>query len=154
MDTERTVGTVMVVDDDENIRKVLAHWVAEAGHTVKVAADADAALQMLDSESVDVAVCDIRMPGHDGIWLMDRIRAQHPEVAVVVATGLMEMDPMVTLRPGVVGYIVKPFGKRDVADMVHLGLMERARLSTSAAGTRELSEGSLDHIELTSNSVN
>ena len=134
---------------DLNIRKVLAHWVAEAGHTVKVAADADAALQMLDSEPVDVAVCDIRMPGHDGIWLMDRIRAQHPDVAVVVATGLMEMDPMVTLRPGVVGYIVKPFGKRDVADMVHLGLMERARLSSVGAGAaaRELPDESLDHIE-------
>ena len=56
MDTERTVGTVMVVDDDENIRKVLAHWVAEAGHTVKLAADADAALRLLDAEPVDVAV--------------------------------------------------------------------------------------------------
>jgi DNA-binding NtrC family response regulator len=145
----------MVVDDDENIRKVLAHWVAEAGHTVKVAADADAALKMLDDEPVDVAVCDIRMPGHDGIWLMDRIRTQHPDVAVVVATGLMEMDPLVTLRPGVVGYIVKPFGKRDVADMVQLGLMEHARLSTStrAADSGELHDA-LDHIELTSPSVN
>ena len=115
-----------------------------------------AALRLLDAEPVDVAVCDIRMPGHDGGWLMDRIRAQHPDVAVVVATGLMEMDPLVTLRPGVVGYIVKPFGKRDVADMVHLGLLERARLAASVTpgASKALPEDSLEQIDLPINAVN
>jgi FixJ family two-component response regulator len=90
------------------------------------------------------------MPGHDGVWLLDRIRAEHPGVAVVVATGLMEMDPLVTLRPGVVGYIVKPFGKKDVAEMVHLGLVERSRRNADGAQTasRMLTDSSLDHIEL------
>ena len=148
MKAERTTGTVLIVDDDENIRKILAYWVAGAGHSVKAAADADAALGVLDSEAIDVAICDIRMPGHDGVWLLDKIRDHHPDVAVVVATGLMEMDPGVTLRPGVVGYLVKPFSRTEVTNMVLQGLVERRRLKSTAQGDRLLPDSALDDIVL------
>jgi len=125
---EQISGTILVVDDDEGVRKVLSRWVADMGYAVKAAADADVALEIMRECPIDVALCDVRMPGHDGIWLLDQVCRFYPEIAIVLATGLMEMDPMVTLRPGVVGYIVKPFNRDDLAKVVKRGMTERRRL--------------------------
>jgi CheY-like chemotaxis protein len=128
MNAEQVTGTILVVDDDDGVRKVLSRWITEMGFVVRSAADADAALVVAGECDVDVALVDVRMPGHDGIWLLDQIRRVHPYVAVALATGLMEMDPMVTLRPGVVGYIVKPFNREDLQKVILRGLAERQRL--------------------------
>lgn len=127
---EQTAGTILVVDDDEGIRRVLVRWVTDMGYTVKAAADADTALEIIRECPIDVALCDVRMPGHDGIWLLDQVRRFHSDTAVVLATGLMEMDPMITLRPGVAGYIVKPFNREDLGKVIKRGLIERQRLQS------------------------
>ena len=147
--SEQSTGTVLVVDDDEGVRKVLARWVAEMGHTVKVAAGADEALELMREWPIDVALCDVRMPGHDGIWLLDQVTRLYPNIAVVFATGLLEMDPMITLRPGVVGYIVKPFDRDKMEKMIQRGMAERKRLVAEApSGPRLLSAGVLDGVIL------
>jgi DNA-binding NtrC family response regulator len=120
-------GTVLVVDDDEGVRKVLSRWVSDMGYAVKVADSADAGLELIRECPIDVACCDIRMPGHDGIWLIEQIGRFYPDTIIVLATGLMEMDPMITLRPGVVGYVVKPFSRDDVAKVLKRGMAERKR---------------------------
>src|SRR5688572_18663787 len=106
--------TVLVVDDDEGVRMLLGQWVQHLGHHLRSADTAEAAITELESGTVDVALCDIRMPGADGIWLADRIRERFPYVAIVLATGLHEMDPTVTLRPGVVAYLMKPFTHTEI----------------------------------------
>ena len=151
IESETVTGTILVVDDDEGVRKLLARWVAAMGYTVKVAPDAETALEVMRGFQIDVALCDVRMPGHDGIWLVDQMRRFHPSVAVVLATGLLEMDPMVTLRPGVVGYIVKPFNREDLVQVVKRGMGERSRLQTEQqSGPRLLSAGVLDGVVLSS----
>jgi two-component system response regulator AtoC len=121
-------GTILVVDDDEGVRKVLSRWVTDLGYAVKAAEDADVAMEIIRECPIDVALCDIRMPGHDGIWLVEQIARYYPDTAMVLATGLIEMDPMVTLRPGVVGYILKPFNREDLAKVIKRGMAERKRL--------------------------
>ena len=149
IESETVTGTILVVDDDEGVRKLLARWVAAMGYTVKVAPDAEAALDVMRGFQIDVALCDVRMPGHDGVWLVDQMRRLHPSVAVVLATGLLEMDPMVTLRPGVVGYIVKPFNRDDLEQVVKRGMAARSRLQTEQqSGPRLLSAGVLDGVVL------
>jgi len=91
--SEQVSGTILVVDDDEGVRKVLTRWVTDMGYAVKAAESADQALEIMREGDVDVALCDVRMPGHDGIWLLDQIRRFHPDIASVLATGLLEMDP-------------------------------------------------------------
>jgi DNA-binding NtrC family response regulator len=147
MNGDQVEGTVLVVDDDEGIRKVLSRWLIDMGYAVKIASGADVALTMLGEGPVDVALCDVRMPGHDGIWLLDQVRRLYPEVAVALATGLVEMDPMVTLRPGVVGYIVKPFNREDLEDVVKRGMAERRRLQAEQRNRpRQLSEGMFEGV--------
>jgi DNA-binding NtrC family response regulator len=126
--SEQIQGTVLVVDDDEGVRKVLTRWVSDMGYVVKAAADADTALQIVQESAIDIALCDIRMPGHDGIWLIEQIGRLHCATAIVLATGLMEMDPAVTLRPGVAGYVVKPFNREDLAKVVKRGMAEHKRM--------------------------
>jgi DNA-binding NtrC family response regulator len=117
------------------------------GYTVQAAADADSALDIMRDHQIDVALLDVRMPGHDGIWLLDQVRRLFPETAVVLATGLMEMDPMVTLRPGVVGYIVKPFNREDLTQVIKRGMLERCRLQAEhRSHPRLLSDAALDGI--------
>ena len=90
-----------------------------------MADSAESAIKELEAGGVDVALCDIRMPGADGIWLADRIRERFPYVGVVLATGLHEMDPSVTLRPGVVAYVVKPFSHVEISSSIQMGVMWR-----------------------------
>jgi CheY-like chemotaxis protein len=143
-------GTVLVVDDDEGVRKVLTRWVSEMGFVVKAAADADTALQIVRDGPIDVALCDIRMPGHDGIWLIEQIGHLASPPAIVLATGLMEMDPAVTLRPGVVGYVVKPFNREDLAKVMTLAIVERKRIEAEGcAEPRLLPEAFLDGLVVT-----
>jgi CheY-like chemotaxis protein len=88
---QQVSGFVLVVDDDEGVRRVLARWAADMGYAVEAAADAESALDLMRQHQVDVALVDVRMPGHDGIWLLDQVRRLFPETATVLATGLMEM---------------------------------------------------------------
>lgn len=144
---KETPPTILVVDDDDGVRKVLTRWVTEMGYAVFAAGDALTALDLMRQYRVDVALCDIRMPGHDGIWLIEQIGRIHPDVAIVLATGLMEMDPMVTLRPGVVGYVVKPFNRDELGRVVKRGLSERKRLERECRrGSRMLSAALLEDL--------
>jgi YesN/AraC family two-component response regulator len=115
------------------------------GYDVKAAEGADRALELIRECPIDVALCDVRMPGHDGVWLIGQMSRLYPDVAIVLATGLMEMDPMITLRPGVVGYIVKPFNREDLEKVVKRGMAERKRLvAERRSQPRRLSAGLLE----------
>lgn len=110
------MNPVLVVDDEPQVRALLRHWVQTFGYSQVEAADADEALAVMDSESVSVAVCDVRMPGHDGLWLTSQIRDRHPSTAVILASGMD--DGTLASRGaelGVLDYLVKPFGTERLA---------------------------------------
>ena len=107
--------TILVVDDDEATCRLLADWTRSLGYHVDVTFGADPALKILKRGGIQVVLCDIVMPGHDGVWLIDQIGRHCSDVAIVIATGLTRMDPKVTLRRGVTGYITKPFHFEEMA---------------------------------------
>lgn len=132
--TGGAVGSVLIVDDDPRIREMLSRWLSAAGHGIAEAPDADAALVHLDAAACDVVLCDVNMPGHDGLWLVARLRERFPAVAVVLATAESEISGSVTLQPGVVGYLVKPFTAAGVLAAVQRAV-EWRRTEASRAGT-------------------
>ncbi|PYR75278.1 MAG: hypothetical protein DMF87_20845, partial [Acidobacteria bacterium] len=73
--------TVLVVDDDEATCRLLAAWIRHLGFHVMTALHAEQALTLMHAHPADVAFCDIVMPGHDGVWLIDQLRAQFPQTA-------------------------------------------------------------------------
>jgi CheY-like chemotaxis protein len=117
---DTTMKPILVVDDDAGVRSVLRKVIESMGHEVLEAGDSLSALDVLSRGQIGLALCDIRMPGRDGVWLVDQILTRFPSTPVALATGLMEMDPHVTLRQGVVGYVTKPFKRQEIADVIRL----------------------------------
>ncbi len=109
---------ILVVDDEENVCTILARALAPLGYAVDIALDADTALDIMKRRRANVALVDIRMPGHDGVWLIERLQKRYPETAVVIVTGIRNLDPRLTLQPAVIGYITKPFDTKNVRDVV------------------------------------
>ncbi len=115
--------SVLIVDDENGVRDLMARWLESGGYTVTTAGSAEEALGRLQDSPPAVALCDIRMPGHDGLWLAERIRQEYPETAVIMATGVQDVAPAVkTLRQGVIDYLTKPFGRDRLREAVTRGL--------------------------------
>src|SRR3954470_4002399 len=115
--------SVLIVDDENSVRNLMARWLESGGFRVTTAGSAEEALGRLHEAAPAVALCDIRMPGHDGVWLAERIRAEFPETAVIMATGVQDIGPAVqTLRQGVIDYLTKPFGRERLQEAVTRGL--------------------------------
>lgn len=106
--------SVLIVDDEPRIREILVRFLAPAGYAVNEAADADAALALVAATAPDVLLCDVQMPGHDGLWLVEQLRLRFPAVAIVLATADANVPPVVSLQGGVVEYLVKPFEREGV----------------------------------------
>jgi len=116
------MSTVLVVDDDHTLRSVLSSWVHSFGYDVRQAENAAEALDTLADTPADVALCDIHMPGQDGVWLASQIRARHPRTAIIMATAARDMDLAVsTLRSDVVDYLLKPFDHSRLLEALRLG---------------------------------
>ena len=76
---------VLIVDDEESMRTLLRSWVErEGGSTVIEAGTAEEGLEKVLSDSPAVALCDIRLPGEDGLWLAAQIRIHQPQTAVIM----------------------------------------------------------------------
>ena len=117
------VPSVLVVDDETGIRELIARWLASGGYAVRTAACATEALDRVHDTAPAVALCDIRMPGQDGIWLAQQIRHDAPETAVIMATGVQDVAPAVSsLRQGVIDYLTKPFDRARLRAAVLRGL--------------------------------
>src|SRR4029450_6289108 len=102
--------SVLIVDDDDILRGLVNQWVQSFGYETQEAASAERALEHLDTHLPDIAVCDINMPGRDGIWLAGQLRERSPQTAIVMATNVRDVDAVVeTLRNDVVDYVLKPF---------------------------------------------
>jgi response regulator RpfG family c-di-GMP phosphodiesterase len=115
--------SVLVVDDETGVRDLMSRWLQAGGYSVASASGADEALGVCQSSAPAVALCDIRMPGRDGLWLAERIRQDFPETAVIVATGIHDVETAVASVPhGVFDYLTKPFGRERLRDAVVRGI--------------------------------
>ncbi len=126
------MSSILVVDDEPAVRVLTSRWLETIGLPARAAASADQALEVMAAESADVVLCDVWMPGHDGLWLAERLRADYPETAVIMATGGRDLDTAIaSLRLGVLDYLVKPYSRERLRESVEHGLeWHRAALET------------------------
>jgi putative two-component system response regulator len=137
--------SVLIVDDETGVRELMARWLASGGYDVRTAANADEALQRVHDRPPAVALCDIRMPGHDGLWLAHQIRHEAPETAVIMATGVQDVSSAVTsLRQGVIDYLTKPFGRDRLRESVVRGI-EWHKAARDSRRWRETLEGEVEN---------
>ena len=109
------MASILIVDDEKNIRTMLASYVRARGHTTEVAADGAAALDILKRGNLDLVFSDVRMAGIDGLVLLREIRSRWPDVVVVLMTAYATVPQAVeAMRAGAYDYLVKPFSVEEV----------------------------------------
>ena len=111
-------GNVWVVDDDRSIRWVLEKALAAAGIETQVFENADELMRRFEREKPDAIISDIRMPGTDGLELMNYLHELSPELPIIIMTAHSDLDSAVaSYQGGAFEYLPKPF---DVDDAVAL----------------------------------
>lgn len=106
------LNSVLIVDDEPAVREIMSRWVLSLGLNPRTAASADEAIATLKTQHYDVAVIDVMMPGHDGLWLANQLKRDHPHTAVVIATGYSEALDGSGEHPPIADLLIKPF-QRD-----------------------------------------
>jgi response regulator RpfG family c-di-GMP phosphodiesterase len=110
---------VLVVDDEPEVRELLATWLEGAGYRATCAADAADAMTALAAGPVDIVLLDLAMPERDGLWLARQCREQFSDLALILVTGLQCFDAAVEgMRLGIRDYLVKPFTRHELVDSV------------------------------------
>ena len=105
---------ILVVDDDREIRDLLARFLRKHGFRVETAADGKAMFQALSAGRFDLAVLDLMLPGEDGLSLCRRVRAES-DLPIVMLTAIGEdTDRIVGLEMGADDYLAKPFNPREL----------------------------------------
>jgi two-component system response regulator AtoC len=102
--------TILVVDDEPKMRRLLEIMLTQMGYAVQQAADGHAALTFLNAHSVDLVITDLRMPQLDGIGLLRQLREQQHDVPVIVVTAYGTVESAVeAMKYGASDYIIRPF---------------------------------------------
>lgn len=131
--------TILVAEDEDLMRAILARLLEEAGYRVASAASAEEAIDKFLTEDVALTLTDIRMAGMDGLRLLDRIKDLDDEAIVIVMTAYSSVDTAVAaLRKGAYDYITKPFVNEDLLQSVKNGIRQRELFRENRALRREL----------------
>lgn len=105
-----SINRILVADDEESMRWVLSKALRKKGFTVDLARDGDEALRLVRSESYDLAILDIKMPGISGLDLLDKVRELKSDLLVVIMTAEAGMKNAVeAMKRGAYDYLTKPF---------------------------------------------
>jgi response regulator RpfG family c-di-GMP phosphodiesterase len=133
---------VLIVDDEPPIRRLMQSWVQSEGVTAVEAASAEQALTLIETEGPPaVALCDLKLPGHDGLWLAGQLHGSCPETAVVMTTAVHEFDAAISsLQAGVVDYLAKPFTRERLLEALNRALMAHQSRHALAQMQRELEQ--------------
>ncbi len=107
-------NTLLIVDDDRDIRSLLADYLETHGYTALTAADGNAMWSMLDQHKIDLLVLDLNMPGEDGLTLCRNLRAKSSLPVIMLTARAEPLDRILGLEMGADDYLPKPFEPREL----------------------------------------
>jgi putative nucleotidyltransferase with HDIG domain len=123
-------ATILIVDDESAIRRMLGQRLSREGYNCLEAGSAVQAREVLSANAIDLAILDVRMPGETGFELLSQLQTIYPDLPVIMATAV---DDAVTaircLKEGAFDYLIKPFNREEVMISVSRAL-ENSRLKT------------------------
>ena len=120
--------SVWIVDDDRSIRWVFEKALTREEIPFRVFSSAQEALALLDTETPQVVVSDIRMPGGSGFDFLDQLKARHPSLPVIIMTAYSDLESAVAaFQGGAYEYLPKPFDVDNALELIRRALDEGAR---------------------------
>jgi two-component system, NtrC family, response regulator AtoC len=129
---------VLIVDDEPNLRKILAAQLSRDGYDVLTAEDGEQGLAALKEHHIDLVVTDLKMPKIDGMQLLRAALAEDPDLPIVMITAHGTVDTAVeALKLGAFDYLTKPFDKDEVRQIVGKALKTRALAGAEVTGAQQ-----------------
>jgi two-component system chemotaxis response regulator CheY len=126
---------ILVVDDEEQVRKVIRLQLSGTNYEVIEAEDGEKGIEVLDNEdalAVETIICDVRMPKINGVEAVAYFRREYPSIPVIVLTGYPDVNLATEfLKEGVVEYLVKPVEKEQLVEAVKKAVDKRTLFSGS-----------------------
>lgn len=114
---------LLIVEDDDDLRTILAQRFSESGYEVVTAATGPAALEAVEADVPDLVMLDVMLPELDGVEVCRRLRAKHPLLYIMMLTARAdELDRVVGLEVGADDYVTKPFSLQEVVARVRAAL--------------------------------
>src|SRR5512141_1648958 len=130
------MARILVADDEPGLREFLVDALALDDHVVVPAPDGKAAAKLLDERGFDLVITDLKMPGMDGMALLRKIRAEQPEVEVIVMTAHGTVDNAVeAMKLGAFEYLQKPLSGPDELRLLVSRALERRGLRDQVDGS-------------------
>jgi two-component system response regulator AtoC len=138
--------TILVVDDEARIRRLLEMALADAGYRVLLAGSAEEAEKLLEEEAVELVLTDLALPGRSGLDLLSHLRAQGGEIPVILITAFGTVESAVeAMKLGAFDYVIKPFRTEEIEGLVARALQLR-RAERENTYLRELAGASFEGI--------
>jgi len=128
-----TPARILILDDDAELRGMLARYLSSQGFEVRCVANAPEMQRLLDREGWDVLVLDVMMPGEDGLSLCRRLRATGETIPILMLTARGDpVDRIVGLEMGADDYLPKPFNPRELSARLQAMVRRQAMLGARA----------------------
>jgi two-component system, NtrC family, response regulator AtoC len=125
MSKERT--RILIVDDEEIVRESLSAWLEKDGYTLATAPDGETAIERIRRERWSILLVDLKMPGIDGLQVLEEARKVQPDAASVIMTAYATVDTAVAaMKIGAYDYLVKPFDPEELSLMIQKIVTQQA----------------------------
>jgi DNA-binding NtrC family response regulator len=139
--THNMKRSLLLIDDEDSLREVVAERLADEGFAVTQAADGEAALKALDGFAFDVIVSDLRLPGVDGRQVIDAALSRYPDIVAIVVTGYGTVkDAVDVIKRGAADFIAKPFQFDELMHVLTSALEQKRLKSENAYLHQQLDE--------------
>jgi len=119
-------GTVLVIEDDDSLRRVTQLHLEKLGFTTSVAPSAEQALRMLEKAAYDVVLTDLHLPGMSGLELLKQVKVDYPETIIIVITAFGTVSTAVeAMKSGAYDYVTKPLQHYALSELVRRAISHR-----------------------------
>jgi phosphoserine phosphatase RsbU/P len=129
---------ILTIDDEPLVREILTAYLEDSGYEVSEAGDGQTGIEMIRREPPDLVLCDLRMPGVDGLQVLATVTREFPELPILVVSGMGGISDVIqALKLGAWDYVTKPIEDMTVLEHAIDHALERARLRRENREHRE-----------------
>jgi len=130
MNMEKAQKRILVVDDEDSIRRIMVRTLIAEGYDVTGASSGAEAVAKVENDIFDVLISDVRMPGMDGLETVRAIKARQPEIIAVMASGVSEQEiaQADAIAAGAIAYFTKPYTLDDLLTTLEEVLFDGSEL--------------------------
>ncbi|MDD4178331.1 MAG: response regulator, partial [Bacteroidales bacterium] len=125
--------SILIIDDDHYIINLLENYLEREGYKIFTLGKGKPALQLMREETIDLVLCDIRLPDIDGTELLTLIKHASPDIPVIMMTAYAEIRTAVeTIKSGAYDYVTKPIFPEEISAIIKKALRKKKALETAS----------------------